>query len=369
MSKKKVVSLNTGMKKPDYKSIKSDSKTFIQDFRYAMHYVHYEYTAKKLREETVKLAKKRGFPSKNLEQHDNYFFQVLGKPCVILNLGGEVPDEWATYVESEIKKLDEEGKKIKKEKDKQRNETESKDVVSIQDRIRFQAQTAASEIDEIIDDFISNPAKFKVPSDIYGKMVSLDVKGAQARYIKAFYSFSKEEIALALDSDDEDIKEAYSTYTKSQLKKIHSLYIEVEKACDMLVDKSKVKRVKKKTVPLDKQVSNLKFQKEDKDIGLVSINPVDIIGALELWAFNTKTRKLARYLSADSNGLAVKGTTIVNYSDASIEKTLRKPKEQLSEFKGLTKRSQQKFLDSIKTVDTKLRGRIQETHILLKVFR
>jgi len=92
------------------------------------------------------------------------------------------------------------------------------------------------------------------------------------------------------------------------------------------------------------------------------------VGAKELWIFNTKTRKLGKYVAKEFSELTVKGTSIVNFDEAkSVQKTLRKPEEQLKEFKSAGKVQLRKFLEDIKAVDIKLNGRINEDTILLKV--
>ncbi|MGA1691745.1 MAG: protein translocase subunit SecD, partial [Sedimenticolaceae bacterium] len=50
----------------------------------------------------------------------------------------------------------------------------------------------------------------------------------------------------------------------------------------------------------------------------------------ELWIFNTKTRKLVKYVAAEYQELGVKGTSITGFdANTSVQKTLRKPEEQL----------------------------------------
>ena len=96
-------------------------------------------------------------------------------------------------------------------------------------------------------------------------------------------------------------------------------------------------------------------------------SPVDIIGANELWVYNVKTRKLGQYVSANSSGLEVKGTTLLNYTAKSIQKTLRKPETQLAEFVKAGKVQLRKFMDTVKTTEIALNGRINEDTLLLRV--
>jgi hypothetical protein len=112
----------------------------------------------------------------------------------------------------------------------------------------------------------------------------------------------------------------------------------------------------------------LKFKATDEVTKTVSINPVDIIGAEELWVYNAKTRKLGKYVAIEHGELSVKGGSIQFFDEnLSIQKTLRKPVEQLAEFKKAGKVQLRKFLDDIKTTEIKLNGRINEETVLLKV--
>jgi hypothetical protein len=96
---------------------------------------------------------------------------------------------------------------------------------------------------------------------------------------------------------------------------------------------------------------------------------VDIIGAQELWAYNTKTRKLYKYIADSLTGpLGVKGTSITNFDTAkSVGKTLRKPEEKLKEFARATKVQLRKFLEDIKATETLGNGRMNSDTVLLKV--
>jgi hypothetical protein len=138
----------------------------------------------------------------------------------------------------------------------------------------------------------------------------------------------------------------------------------------MLAQEAKVNRKPKakKAVPAEKIVAKLKYKKADEPLKLVSINPADILGAKELWTYNTKSRKLGKYVASEFADLGVKGTSIVNFDEhKSVQKTLRKPIDQLKEFKAAGKVALRKFLDDINAVDTKMNGRINEEIMLLKV--
>lgn len=243
---------------------------------------------------------------------------------------------------------------------------------SIQERVRDAAYAMTEELETAIESFQNdpenfNPKEFKVLNLLKGK----GVKAAHARIIKDFYSRDLVELEeLASGKADEQLREGYSHLSKKQVKSLIAFYQEIASACDMLAQEAKVNRAPraKKSVPKEKIVAKLKYMKTNEPLKLVSINPADIIGASELWIFNTKTRKLGKYVAMEFNTLNVKGTTITNFNEfTSIQKTIRKPEEKLKEFKAAGKVQLRKFLEDINATDTKMNGRINEETILLKV--
>jgi hypothetical protein len=243
---------------------------------------------------------------------------------------------------------------------------------SIQERVKEAAYRMTEELEDAIENFQTDPENFdpkafKVLNLLKGK----EVKAAHARIIKGFYAGDLAELEeLASGKGDEQLKEGYSHRSKKQIKNLIAFYQEIMSACDMLAQEAKVNRKPRKTkvVPKDKIVAKLKFMKSNEPLKLVSINPADIIGASELWIFNTKTRKLGKYVASEFNTLNVKGTTITNFDEfKSVQKTIRKPEEKLKEFKAAGKIALRKFLDDINATDTKMNGRLNEETILLKV--
>ena len=278
----------------------------------------------------------------------------------------------AQWLGAQIAKVIEEGKEDK-EDDVAAVDTSKPAVYvpSIQERLRETSMKMTEEIEDAIESFATNPNEFdpkafKVLNLLKGKQV----KAAHARIIKDFYKRNHDELVEAATTKDEQLKEGYSHISKANLKKITAFYGEILAACDMLAQEAKVNRKPraKKTVSKDKVVAKLKYLKTNEQLKLVSINPADIVGSKELWVFNIKTRKIGKYVAKEYAELGVKGTSITGFDEhLSVQKTLRKPEEQLKEFKAAGKVALRKFLDDIKAVDIKLNGRINEETILLKV--
>jgi hypothetical protein len=212
-----------------------------------------------------------------------------------------------------------------------------------------------------------NPKAFKVLNLLKGKQA----KAAHARIIRDFYARDLAELEeLASGNADEQLKEGYSHRSKKQIRTFIEFLREVNEACTMLMQEAKVNRAPraKKAVPAEKIVAKMKYLKTFEPLKLVSVNPTDILRAKELWIYNTKSRKLGRYVAAEYQELSVKGTSITGFDEnKSICKTVRKPEEKLKEFKAAGKVQLRKFLDDINATDTKMNGRINEETVLLKV--
>ena len=242
---------------------------------------------------------------------------------------------------------------------------------SIQDRLRETAFKMTEEIEDAIEGFQTDPDNFDPKAF---KMLNLlkgkEVKAAHARVIKTLYSKDLAELEeLASGQADEQLREGYAHRSRKQIKNLIAFYQEIMSACDMLSQEAKANRKPKarKAQPKEKIVAKLKYMKTNEPLKLVSINPTDIIGAKELWIFNTKTRKLGKYIAAEYQDLGVKGTTITGFNEhTSVQKTVRKPEEKLKEFKAAGKVQLRKFLEDINATDTMMNGRINEDTVLLK---
>jgi hypothetical protein len=353
---------------------------FSRHFRISMDWYRLESSGKELKPKVITWMAANEFSKEQIAtfKKTKDWRCNLTTGSLVANLLKGMPDSRAGFnegrstskwIKDSINKILEEGKN-----DIEEEEDPTKPVipmVTIQERLRESAGKMAEEIDYALDKFTTDPESFdpkaiKVLNLLKGK----DAKAAHARIIKGFYIRSYEELQEAAEGKCEQLEEAYSHLTKPQMKKIIAFYHEIISACDMLGQEAKVNRKPraKKTVPADKIVAKLKYAKTNEQLKLVSINPTEIIGAKELWVYNIKSRKVGKYVASEYLELSVKGTSIIGFNaNLSVQKTLRKPEEQLKEFKAAGKVQLRKFLEDIKAVDIKLNGRINEDVVLLKV--
>ena len=370
MSRRESVSVTSGMARPDFKRIKKSEKDFKKNFDYAMYYVHYEIADKKLKEETVKYAKTKKIEKyEKLNNLDTHYFGVLGKACYLLTHGSDIEEVWQQYIDKEICQLIEK-ENLKPEEIEEDNKNEDIPVLNIQERMKEQATPVANEFDLWLENFLEDPKGFDIDKcDFRTKIVQAELKAGHVRHLVKFFESEAQEVKLALSGTDDQVNEGYSHLRKIELKKLDKFYDKLFADANMIVESSKTSRKPRKKKEIDKAkiVSKIVYMKEDTDLKLVSINPIDILGAKELWVYNTKTRKIGKYIALDEAGLSVKNATILNFSDKSTEKTLKKPKEQLAEFKKSSKVALRKYLDNVNTVGTTMKSRLNENHVLLKV--
>jgi hypothetical protein len=247
-------------------------------------------------------------------------------------------------------------------------------VPSIQDRLREAAGGMSEELDAAIDSWIMDPETFN-PKDI--KVVNLlkgkGAKAAHARLIKGYFQRNLDELLeLSSGNADEQLREAYKHNSRKNVKKLIEFYESIMAACEQIAAEAKVlKKVRtKKVKPAEDLVKKLKFMLSDTKLGITSVPPSGLIGAQGAIVYNTKTRKIGMYVSKTSAGLGVKGTSITEFTDKSFQKTVRKPLEQLKEFKEQnTQKRVETWFEKIKTTETLLNGRMNEDIVLLKVFK
>jgi hypothetical protein len=355
---------------------------FSSHFRRSMQYYNLEFSGKDLKPAIVKWMGTQDYSKEIIQKFkktkDNRAGVTMGAlaSCLLRGMPAVRADfnqgrNSAVWLANQISKVIEEGKADIDEEAVAEVKAAAPQI-SIQERVKEAAYKMTEELEDAIEGFQKDPENFdpkafKVLNLLKGK----DVKAAHARLIKGLYSKDLAELEeLASGNADEQLREGYSHRSKKQIKNLIAFYQEIMSACDMLAQEAKVNRAPraKKAQPKEKVVPKLKYKKTDEPLKLVSINPTDIIGSKELWIFNTKTRKLGKYVASEYMELGVKGTTITGFNEnTSVQKTLRKPVEQLKAFKDSGKVQLRKFLDDINAVDTKMNGRINEETILLRV--
>lgn len=135
------------------------------------------------------------------------------------------------------------------------------------------------------------------------------------------------------------------------------------------VSKQVAKVRKKKPKDKTKLIKNIKFLAQDTELGITSVEPINLLNCSEIWTYDTKTRKISKFYSPIGGGITVKGAALVGYEESmSTSRLLRKPEVQLKEFSDLKKNDLTKWYSAVKSKSGPVRARLTATTLILKVF-
>ena len=365
-----------------------NGETFNRHFRRAMDFYRMESSGKELKVKVINWMGGAGYNNATIkafkDTKDGRCGLTMGAVAACLLKGmpevhaefnnGRSTSEW---LKKEIVKVIEQGANDEVESDEPVKTVKSAVVYvpTIQDRLREAAGGMSEEIDAAIDLWITDPEAFN-PKDI--KVVNLlkgkGAKAAHSRIIKSYFQRGYDELLeLSSGQADDQLKEGYKHNSRKNVNKLIEFYANIMAACEQIAAEQKVLKKPRaaKVKPAEEIVKKLKFMLSDTKLGITSVPPATIIGASGVVVFNAKTRKIGYYIAKSSTGLGVKNSSITEFTDKSTQKTLRKPPEQIKEFKeqNTQKRFETWFVKNVKTTETVLNGRFNEDTVILKVYK
>jgi hypothetical protein len=241
-----------------------------------------------------------------------------------------------------------------------RDEVKKAEKPSIQDRVKDRVSEIIGDVEAMLDG--------EEEVNMYSYLQKTEMPPAHALKIANYYKPYLEELALGVYGDKE-VLEGYRNYTARQLKARMEYIAKLITDCERYAGVTKKTRAvrKPKTVTADKLLKNFKFQKEATDYKLASVAPTKIIGAQELWTFNTKYGTLTHFVALDRGGLSVKGTSIDKFDENQSKsyKTGRRTAKIVDEVAKAGKLNLKKVVATLK--DHTFNARVNENTILLRV--
>lgn len=238
------------------------------------------------------------------------------------------------------------------------NDEAAKPVVSIQDRTLAKHNAIHAQVEaDIIDERAS----------MYDFLIREEMTAAAATFLKEKYAPIYDEVC----GDDEDTKEVYGKGLKAE----RAYWKTVIDDLDRFIANKKVVKVRK---PRSKKVKSavdltkgLNYLKEYGALKIVSINPAEIIGASQLWTYNTKYRKLTQFVARGPSGLQVKRTTLDGFDpDKSMTKRVgHRPEESINGVLRAGKVALRTIMSDLKNQPEAAKGRINNDTVLLRVIK
>lgn len=290
---------------------------------------------------------------------DSKFPLTAGWMARIIELGGILPENLDGRIEKRLQEA-KNSKVVTIEKPEVKETT--KKVVTIQDKIKSKVSAFLCEVEGLIDDDRS--------ADLYDLMTKKQFPASHTSRIIDLIKPRRDELELVIKGK---IKEGFSGYTKTELKNMLSCYDKWISDAQRYGNNGKVIRNirKPKVVSVDKITKNIKYQVESKDFKVVSLKPAQIVGAAEVWLFNTRYGNLTVLRSADPKGMSFRASKIIGYDpNLSISKKVgRKAEHFVGQVFVRTRAKLKKLMDEANTKPGEPADRLNENTLILRVFK
>ncbi len=228
--------------------------------------------------------------------------------------------------------------------------------------MKAKALTGLSQVEHEIDMFMENG--YTSEFDMYKYLVrELQYSSRVVKYMQGSQQAQLDEIKN--EEDCPQLKEAYAFLSVQQRKSYIDFLEGIENDIEKYCNNYKPTR-KKKSYTAQELTKKVSYLKEHDELQLVSIDPVEIIRAKQLWTYNPTSNKLCVYRAA---GLSIQGSTL-RYVDSSEEKKLGpKTKTILSRLMNGGKIVCDRLMEEINSKSFEPSPRLNRNTLLLKVIK
>ena len=142
--------------------------------------------------------------------------------------------------------------------------------------------------------------------------------------------------------------------------------------CGSYVQIKKVERKPRKVKPVspEKKAAKFKICAEFAELKLKSLPAAQLVDKSEAWLYDTKKRKLIHVVADEyAKVFTVKNNSVIGFSTTeTVQKTLRKPAEQLKDIQTVGKPAARKAFKDIKATETAWNGRGSENLVILRAW-
>jgi hypothetical protein len=177
------------------------------------------------------------------------------------------------------------------------------------------------------------------------------------------------EMLDAVDGNDPDLVEAYERYDPDELLLMIATYSELADGCLEYLSERVATRAPRPPKPVspEKLLKHLRYQESHGE--LRSIDPNKILGAQELWTYNTRYNVVTVYRAAGAEGLSIHRSSVIGHDEATSAsyRPGRRSAELVKRLSEGTRAAARRVGEEMSP--TTLAPRINENTILLRVFR
>lgn len=285
------------------------------------------------------------------------------------NESNERVDYWKGKLHDYIQQLITIGKELWFEKESQRKDSDR--IVSLSPMQRLQNKISNTIMQDLLDLEDSWMEGEKTSLDIYALFKKHGLGASATKPVRAVIEGWLLDYSDAYNKSCPDAVEGYSFLKRPELNRRLKVCESMIADLDRITSAAKATRKTKVKAPktADRQVRHVKYKTQDNDFKLVSIPPIQIVGKIRLYVFNTKTKQITEYLTQSAQGFEISGSTIKNFDgvNSRIVK-LRKPDEFLGIVLKKTPNQIGKAWSELTTKSSIPNGRINKDTIILKAF-
>jgi hypothetical protein len=244
--------------------------------------------------------------------------------------------------------------------------------VTIQDRLREKVSECLGELEGLFDDFCVNGAKMSADFKPIAVMRSINIAPQMVNDIRTVWVDRLTEYQEVIEGKDAQLVEAYSNYSKIQLRNIVKFIEQVIADCGAYVQIKKVERKPRKVKPVtpEKRAAKFKVCMEFAELKLKGLPAASLVDKSEAWLYDTKKRKLIHVVADEyAKAFTVKSNSVIGFGTTeTLQKTVRKPAETLKVLMTAGKPAARKIFKDLTTTETAWNARGTENLVILKVW-
>jgi hypothetical protein len=244
--------------------------------------------------------------------------------------------------------------------------------LTIQDRLRDKVVECAGELEGMFDDFIASGAKMSADWKPIAQIRGMNVAPQMVKDIAEIWQRKLPEFEAVVAGKDADLTEAYSHFSKIQMRNIIKFCEAVVSDCGAYVQIKKVERKPRavRAVAPEKRAAKFKHLTEFAELKLKGLPAANLVEKTEAWLYDTKKRKLIHVVADSHVGtFTVKSNSIIGFSTVeSQQRTVRKPADILKAMSAAGKPAARKIYKDLTTAETVFNGRGTENLIILKAW-
>lgn len=205
---------------------------------------------------------------------------------------------------------------------------------------------------------------------------ALKANGFPTSYVNQiadYYIPLRDELKLVIANTDPNLYEGYRGTPKKEIKeKYEWLNVLVEDCQKYGSNEKKLRAPRKKKAPsMEKTLRHFVYKKEDLELKIASVNPAEIVGAQELWMYDTKYRTLTVLRSPQGRTLGIERRSIIGFDPATSDtKSVgRKAEYFVGQVKERTRAGLKRLMAEATSKSQDPKFRSSEETVVLRVFR